>query len=298
VALAAYVIYRRGSVTRGLAVALSLLGAFWISGALIASPFREAISQRYQYMGAIFLLMAAAELARGVRFRPPAVAIVLAVSVAATASNLVALIDGGHSFDNGAPVIRGDLAGLEISRASVDPGFLLTQENSGIFYANLVDARSYLSAVDAFGSPAYSPEELPGAPEGGRVAADRVAAQGEHAALVPAARTPRGAGPAPVVLVPEGAGAAAGPCVTVRDPAGAPVVVALPAGGAVVRTADGAEVEASLRRFATASFPVSLGKLGGEPQAVRIAPDDVGLPWQLQLTGATRPVTVCGGVGE
>ena len=70
------------------------------------------------------------------------------------------------------------------ARDRVDPDFQLTLSNSNVDYLGLLDARSYLSAVDAYGSPAYSPSELATAPEVGRVAGDKVsgAALGIHLA--------------------------------------------------------------------------------------------------------------------
>ena len=65
---------------------------------------------------------------------------------------------------------------LEIGRDTVDPGLLLDPDNAGFNFFTLVDAGSYLSAVDAFGSPAYSVDELAEAPKAARVSADRVTA--------------------------------------------------------------------------------------------------------------------------
>ena len=69
---------------------------------------------------------------------------------------------------------RGGLAALELTRGEVADDFELTEENSGVDYLGIVDAASYFSAIDEFGSPAYTPDELAAAPDSARVAADRV----------------------------------------------------------------------------------------------------------------------------
>ena len=69
-----------------MAVALGV--SFWLLAALNASIFREPESGRYQYVGAVFLLLIAAELFRGVRPPRTVTVIILGVAVAAAVSNL------------------------------------------------------------------------------------------------------------------------------------------------------------------------------------------------------------------
>ncbi len=115
-------------------------------------------------MGVVFVLMAAAELARGLRPRRAAVGIALVVAVAAVAGNLLALRDAYNDLRALTPVVRGDLAGLEIAADRVDPALVLDRANSGFDYFTLLDAGSYLSASEKFGSPAYDQSELAAAP--------------------------------------------------------------------------------------------------------------------------------------
>jgi hypothetical protein len=259
-----------GRVPKWLWVVLAAGAGFWFLTALNASVFRAATSSRYQYIGAIFVLMAAAELARG--FRPSArlIAIAVAIAVAATASNLSTLHNVYLGLKGAAPIVRGDLAGLEIAADRVDPGFVLTPDNSDFNYFTLVDAGSYLSASAAFGSPAYSTAELESAPEQGRVAADKVLA----AAL-------------PARLVPLPPGTSVDGCQT------ATAQVELPVGGAVIRAPAGASVEVVLRRYAQGSFPVTVGSLDAGAAATLSIPDDASSkPWQAELRSWGRS-SVC-----
>ena len=66
-----------GRVPRGLWVVLAIGVVFWILIALNASFFRSAETSRYQFLGVVFVLMTAAELARGLRPSRAAVGIVV-----------------------------------------------------------------------------------------------------------------------------------------------------------------------------------------------------------------------------
>ena len=104
-----------------------------------------------------------------------AIAGVLAVSVAAAASPTATGCGTRPTGSQGiAQQERGGLAALELTRGRVSPGFELTQQNSGVDYLGFLDAGSYFSAIDAYGSPAYTPAELATAPRPARVSADKV----------------------------------------------------------------------------------------------------------------------------
>jgi hypothetical protein len=190
----------------------------------------------------------------------------------AALTNGVRLRDAANGLSGIAQQQRGGLAALELARDTVDPAFLLTKENSGVDYLGWLDAGSYLSAIDDHGSPAYSPDELPTVPEPGRVSADMVSAAALEVELAP--------------------GAAAGGACLRLDPGLEPAVFDVPAEGVVLR-ASRAGTEASLRRYASDSFPVALGPL--EPRAptlLRIPADRSSRPWALQLSGG-GPVAAC-----
>jgi hypothetical protein len=292
VAAAAVWVHHRGRVSRWLPVTITLAVSFWFLAAANAGFGRVPTASRYQFVGAVFLVMVAAECAAGTRLRWGGLAAVTAIAAAATLSNVSVLQRSYQAFLGTTPVVRGGLTGLEIAAPRVSPGFLLTAENSDAVWFSQVDAAHYLSAVDKFGSPAYPRDELAAAPESARIAADKVLSAALRIRLRDVARPPTPAGPAPRLIAPLGAlPGTDGSCLTLRSPGGEPALVTLPPGGVILRAPAGVGAEFKLRRFAT-SFPVDLGTLRGT--GVLGIPHDLSdRPWELQLS-SSGPVTLCG----
>jgi hypothetical protein len=260
-------------VPRRLWAVLTAQVGFWALVGMNATVFGQATSGRYQIVGAILWVMIAAELLRGVRVRPPVVAVVLAVSALAALANFSQLRNVAHGLAQTAQQEKGGLAALELTRGVVDPGFTLTEQNSGVDYLGIVDAGSYFSAIDAYGSPAYTPVELPGAPESARFAADRVFAAalriGADPVSAPTAESCR-----------------------LADLAAQPAVADLTAGTVSVKAGQ-SDVHLRLRRYTTDSFPVDLGTVrAGRSARVVIPMDDSSQPWELQAEG-DGPATIC-----
>jgi hypothetical protein len=265
--------------------------AFWLLTAANYQVNRPPTASRYQYVGAVFVLLIASQVAAGWRPRWRAVLVTFAVSIAAAAGNFVTLRDGYHTLTTFSVTARGGLGGLEIAADRVSPDFVLTPQNSNLNYFSQVRAGPYLSATEKFGSPAYSESELAGATELARSAADKVLA-----AALPISLRPRGlqgasGGAPPRAVSPPGASVSArGSCVTVRGVGGAAPVLSLPPGGVLLRARSGAQHDLGLRRFAD-SFPVSIGTLRGAASLV-VPTDRSSRPWQLQIAGS-GPVTAC-----
>jgi hypothetical protein len=267
VGLAGWRLYQlRRPSGRLLGVIVLLLG-FWSLTALNTNPLAPATAGRYQYLGIVLMVLVAAELVRGMEVRRWAVAGVVAVAAAAALTNAVRLRDAAHGLAVIAQQQRGGLGALELARGQVDPGFKLTEENSGVEYLGFLDADSYFSAIDAYGSPAYTPTELDTASEPARVSADMVSAAALAVGLVPAGAERR------------------------RCEDGLPSSTVVPSQGLVL-VARVPGVQASLRRYATRSSPVALGALPpNSPELLRIEPDRSARPWRVQLS---RPgVSVC-----
>lgn len=264
---------RRGTVSVWLPVPIAMALTFWFIAAANTALGRPPTASRYQLVGAIFLVMVGAECAAGLRLRWRGLIALAAVAAAATMSNLVTLHRSYRLFAGEAQVTRGALSGLEISAPVVDPGFLLTPENSDAVWFDQVDAARYLSAVDAFGSPAIPHDQLTAAPDGARISADKVLA----AALRLHLRGVSGAQPH-------------GDCTTRDAKRQPPSGVGIPPGGALLRAAPGSSAEISLRRFATA-FPVNLGTFKGS--AVLAIPRDLSdQQWYVHFN-STGPLTIC-----
>jgi hypothetical protein len=269
----AWVLRSRSPVLWWVLVPLTIGLSFWFLTAANFGFGRAPYVSRYQYVGAVFVLMIAADLAAGWRPGWRGVLAVLAVGVAAALPNLDTLRQGYRALARSSEIVRGGLTGLEIAADRVDPDLLLTEENSGFNNFTLLTAGPYLSAAEEFGSPAYSQAELVGAPERARVAADKVLA-----AALPITLRPEAAPPAPGCAMVSGTGFAA------------PITNLAP-GGAILRAPRGATASLGLRRYATESFPLDPGPLRGAMR-LDIPPDRSDRPWQLRIE-TPRPVAIC-----
>jgi hypothetical protein len=273
--LAAWRLFQLDRIPRSFWVVLAIVLAFWLLSGFAVKSGRVPWASRYQYPGAALLLLVAVDLLRGVRLERRLLAPAAIVVTAAVASNGLFLHLAAESYERTSRIERADLAAVEIARDTVDPGLVLEEDIADTGYVP-VDAGSYLSARDAYGSPAYSEAELVQAPAEARLPADKVLA----AAL--------GLG-----LTPVGAARAAerGRCRSVAVTEGAPAMLVLPPRGALLRPLRGS-ANLSLRRFAD-SFPVELGGLRETWSELAIPVDRSRRPWKANLIGAGR-VVVCG----
>lgn len=275
-AFAGYGVWRRPGVTRGFWVIAAAALSYWL---LAAFNGRQADALRYVYADALFILMIAGELLAGRRFDRRAL-IVAAVAVGiAIGPNLAQLKSGSEYFRKEAVITRSDLAALEISRDTVNPGFSLgSPEVAGTPSLALIFAAGYFEAVDHWGSPAYSVAELEAAPPEGRKYADLVLA----AALPVGYRTAPGFHPRPVGRS----------CATI--PAGQAAMKQIPiVDGATVELAPGAPAAIALRRFAAAEFPVALTTAeGATTTTIEIPRDRAPNPWYVHVE-AEQLVRVC-----
>jgi hypothetical protein len=281
--LVALVIYTRARGRRfspGLWPVLAAAATFWFLAGFNAIPGREAWSSRYLYVGALFVLLIAAELLKGVRPGRRALLAGGAVTLVAVGFNLVPLREGRDFFKAQTVLTRADLGAIEIAAGSVEPGFRLPPEIAGTSFLNEIEAGEYLTAVREYGSPAYAPGELADAPEAGRRQADLVLANALPLSIGLDARA--------------GALARRGRCVEVAGGAGpgAPPVPLRP-GVTTVEFGPGGPGTIRLRRFARAGYPlVSEGIAGGSTTRLSIPHDRSARPWLLQVEAA-QGATVC-----
>lgn len=293
--LALWRVYRIERIPRSFWVMLAIGLSFWILGGFALKEGRVPWASRYQLPGAAFVLLVATELLRGVKLDRRLLAPTLAVVAAAVASNTLFMHDAYKSYASSTEIVRGNLTALEISRDTVDPSFYLEEEFADTGFDHF-DAGSYFSAVDAFGSPAYTIGELQGSSEAARFAADKVLLNALRVALEPAAPPPAAAGAKPGVPGADGLIAVpAKGCVRVSGEPGAPQL-SLPPGGVTIAADEQPVGDIRLRRFAgaTESFPVDFeaGVAVGRATALPIPPDLSSVPWKLQLEGGEA--AVCG----
>ncbi|HEY1237573.1 MAG TPA: hypothetical protein VGE91_04500 [Solirubrobacterales bacterium] len=271
--------------------ALAILLAFWFLDAINEIPGRGPNASRYQYVGAFLLLMVLAELADGIRLRRAVLPAVLGVASLAVITNLVVLGYYYNRLSDWATRARGALAAFQIGGASADPNFVTDAANTDIASLNSLQVGLYLSAIKAFGSPAYGASELANAPEEARVAADQLLADAEGLRLVPVDRPPPPGGPPPRLVGASGRAALPqGSCLTISGADGPSAPVALPRPGVTVTAPPDSVETVELRRFAS-SFPIRYELRGAGVLLIRT--DSSPRPWQLRALGpgSTR---ICG----
>jgi hypothetical protein len=280
IALAIYGQRRRPGIPPGFWTVAAAGVSYWLLAAFNYIPGREAASSRYVYAGAVFLLLMAAELLRGVRFSRRALWIGAALVFVAILPNLGQMQNGAAWLEEQSVLTRADTGALDIARRTVAPNFVLNPEISGTGSLFIVEAQKYFEATAAHGSPGYSPAELEAAPEVGRHWADVVLAN----ALGLSTNT--------TVETYEKGGAAKG-CVSVQpgqEPAGG---VRLSPGINRIEVAPGPQASFALRRFAATEFPVNTSGAEGESTTtLRIPPDLAPQPWYLNVE-AQQEFRVC-----
>ncbi|HEV7461049.1 MAG TPA: hypothetical protein VGN78_10965 [Solirubrobacteraceae bacterium] len=274
---------------------LTIVLSFWTLTALNRAQISTPFESRYIYVGAFFVLLLAAEVARGTRLPRRAAPLLAAVVAVAIVSNLGVLRDNARFLQGQAQLAKADLAAVEIGRSVARRDLVLTTFPAFPFL--VVKVGPYLAAEKAIGSPAATPAELAREPEAARRVADLTLIDIHRIHLLPAARGLR-PGPQPGVEAAAGGSVVRrGGCVAFV-PAGATTAdashqldVAVPAAGLVV-TAQGGPVTVSVRRFADEFLPV--GRLSASASAVlRIGPDLSGRPWHARVAPTDR-ATVCG----
>lgn len=292
-ALAVWRLYRIGRLRTSLWVAIAIAVAFWALGGLAVKPGRTPWETRYLYAGVAVVLLVAAELLRGVSLTRRLLAPVLIVVAAAVASNVLFLKLAYDSYRSTSEIERADLAAVEIARETVEPDFVLDEDIADTSYVH-VEAGPYLSARDAYGSPAFSVEELRESPGAARFAADKVLASALRIGLFPLPPGSRPAAGAPIAK-PNRAGAidvAAGGCRAVPGGANPPLLL-LPRGGLTVYAGREPVTDIRIGRFADdPSVDFGHGVESGHAIEIRVPTDGSTVPWKARLEGGLA--TVCG----
>jgi hypothetical protein len=276
-ALGAWRLHRLERVPRSLWVVLAIALAFWILGGFAVKPGRVPWASRYQYPGAVLVLLVAAEMLRGIKLERRLFAPAVVVVAAAVAGNGLVLRQSYDFYLETSQIIRGNLTALEIARNTVDPSFYLEEEFADTGFDH-IDAGSYLSAVDAYGSPAYTVDELRTSPEFARFAADKVLLNALRVVVEPISRS---AAPHHGCFTASGS----------RE-------FEVPPGGVAITAGARPVTDVEMRRFATPGedgpMPVAFQTevSAGEAVAIPIPIDLSTVPWKMQLEGGAA--TVCG----
>lgn len=262
---------RERRISRGLAVALAIGLAFWLVTGINRDITRLPTSSRFQYPSAVFLLLIAAEMVRGIKVPKPAIGVAVLVTGLAISGGISLL---HREYDERwrpyAESLRSSLAAVEVAGPAADPHFQVA------FPPDIeASAKAYLTAAGRYGSPAYDEAELAARPQGEREGADVTQAQALGLALHP---------PDP--------GEQAVSCQTLQASADGYTGVTLLYGGFTLTSRPGGAAELALGRFAE-GFPVLFGPLlAGETTALTIPRDSSRRPWNLGLIG-NGPVQLC-----
>jgi hypothetical protein len=274
-------LWQKRGPSRWLWAVLAAGGSFWFLTALNAVELlRTPTSGRYQYPGAVFVLLIAAEVLREIRLDRRVLLTATAVTVAAAVSGAIYLHKGYEQRQTSTDNLRASLAALDIARDEVSPDYPVA-----FFPLIAKPAGDYFSAVDAFGSPGLTESQLGASDNSRRAAADQQLATTEGIELTPAEA---GAGQV----------ARAGECRTVNGAASDPVT-ALEPGRYALRlqrapaVAGDVSLPVTAARFA--DYPtVDLGFVNRRTAATLSIPNDrSNRPWRLYLPLGTA-VTVCG----
>jgi hypothetical protein len=303
--------FARGKVDRGrLAAVVAMAVAYWAALALYRPWVADQEASRFLYGGAVLVLLALLEVARGRRPGPRALAVVGVLVLLSAASNLDDLRDGASRVRAYSNYVEPGLGALELTRGHVRADFQPEPARA----PDIVAGR-YFRAVDRWGSPADRPREILTRAPGPRAAADIVLVEALRLELRPG-RLPARPGPLPRVdAAVNGTARAAGGCLRFTPSGPGALEVRLPAGGAAL--AAKGPVDVQLRRFgdsfqADQSAP-QLDLFGGNRQAfgrgvlrartlrlesgrpgvLRIPADAAPTPWHARAV-STTPLTVCG----
>ena len=178
----------RGDVSKSLYASMGVLFTYWLAAGLSEPIFfgSQADAIRYVYPGSIGVLLVVTDAARGLRIRGFALGALFAVGAFSLAMNLVFLRDGADYLRTEySQSVRTRLAMLELG-AGMQPGSPEGETGSAdtsrlsplipyLVYGP--DAEQYLAAIERYGSPAYSLDEIRSLPPELRNAADMAALQ-------------------------------------------------------------------------------------------------------------------------
>ncbi len=268
---------RRGAIPRSLWVWLAVIASYWVLMGLAARPPEGS---RYVFVGAVGVLLVAAEAMHG-RISNRVTAAVVVIALLALPANIAQLGSGNadDTLHREAPINKAEFAMLELARNHVDPDYVasadpnVTAVGGGLFIG--IPAGAYLRSVDRNGSPAFSLAELRSQTGEIRRIADNtlVDALGLKTEYAHGPKTSRRCR---TVGLESGSGYA---------------MIAVPQGGMLFRVAGRHWTDIWLRRFAAGIHSASRGHVPpGRWVKLAIPPDEAAEPWHAAL-GA--PVTVC-----
>ncbi|MFN2471698.1 MAG: hypothetical protein ABR583_12075 [Gaiellaceae bacterium] len=270
---------------------VSLLAAaavYWGLAALFRAQLNTPAESRYLYFGAVIVLLIAAELLGSARLTVRGGAVLTVLLAISFVANFGTLQAGSKTLQETSSYVAAELGAFELVGRGVDTNYAPDPVR-----APDITAGRYFDAIDQYGSPADTPQEIAERSEPYRQAADAVLVQ----ALKIAPQTAQKAvGDRP--FVETAVGGTVTPrksCVDFRPNGAGPTLdIRVPSSGVVVTTHGASGVELRLRAFAE-TFPTTafVALPARSTQSIAL-PRPRGIPdWHVRLT-PPEPVSVCG----
>jgi hypothetical protein len=269
----AWRVHRGGPPTPMLLAATGGALAFWALTAITRSEGFEPAASRYLYIGAVFILIVAAEAEFGKGISRSWLVVPLLLLAGAILGNLSALRGGERGLRSWDDSVRAALGAVDVAAPVVSPAF----EPSPVFLPGIT-AGAYLDAARELGTPALT---VTGLEHGGGLAqtADRVLVLAERLAVT---RTAPGTATA----------ASSQGCRQLRRGS---VELQVSAGGTVsIKTERGSGARLYVRRFSGAFGLGALGTVPGASSATVAFPADRAprVPWTVRVVSAA-PLLAC-----
>ena len=253
------------------------------ASAIVRADVGDPSASRYVYVGAVFLLVLAAELSPPIESRL-VVAVAMSLAILAVWGNAATFRRYAAWLRETSEVVAAELAVVE--RHGTEANATVAPD---VVRAPVITVGPYLAAVDHLGSPAIPLAALAHASPAAREEADRVALlltapkyeAGQPSAL---AARPRITSGGVVPLGPPGC---------VQSAPGATVVAELPDEGLFVTTASASPPSVAFQRFGDHPILVPSGTLDpARPVVLLPRADSVSLPWRVTMTSSS-PMTIC-----
>lgn len=245
-------------------VAMLIVAAlgFWALIALARSSLASPYTARYVFVGALLLVMLAAELGAGVRLARRGRRLLVAAVALATALNAGWMVVLGRFLREDSQIVSAQIGALEIARGRVPPQFSL----GPAIRARDVSAGLLFAATRRYdSSPAPSPAGIAQLPQPARAAADAVLVRALPVTFVAAGHAPSTLG-----------------C---RRVASGATATTLPGGSLVARRLRG-PTGALVRRFGPAPG-LALPPVTGRAAVLTAPLGRAETPWRARLTGVT-----------
>jgi hypothetical protein len=155
--------------------------AFWGLVSISRADYGQPDSSRYLYVGAVFIILLAAEARLGLRLPGPAAAAVIVLVIGAVVANIGNLRSMERSYRSVDTGLRVSLSAVQVAAPLVNATY--QPDPTG---APQIEAGPYLATERRIGSPAFTVSQLLRGPESEREQADSVLDQAEDLAAVPA----------------------------------------------------------------------------------------------------------------